>query len=41
MKLVSAPLNKPFSVSGAQVEVTEPISGMHDANPMPSTVSIT
>lgn len=36
MKLVSAPLNNPFSVSFAQVDVTEPISGMHDANPIPA-----
>ncbi|VDO54688.1 unnamed protein product [Brugia timori] len=30
-----APLNNPFSVSFAQVDVTEPISGIHDANPIP------
>uniref|UniRef100_A8P3G3 Uncharacterized protein n=1 Tax=Brugia malayi TaxID=6279 RepID=A8P3G3_BRUMA len=35
MKLVSAPLNNPFSVSFAQVDVTEPISGIQDANPIP------
>lgn len=35
MKLVSAPLNNPFSVSFAQVDVTEPMSGMQDANPTP------
>lgn len=38
MKLVNAPLNKPFSVSFAHVDVTAPIIGIHTANPIPAKV---